>query len=184
MLYLDNATAAGPDDVGEMLILSQRISQTVEALVDRKGRPCAGRKLRGRSRRRGLEVAAPDRLAILNAGPGGSFASSHRSDRRAGSGADAREGRGEIDWNRRVLIGHGQGAPDLNAPSVAVARLGAERAAKLDAYRNALESLKGCSCSPAAASDAAAGRRKADRPGGGDAERREADQTATSRTAA
>jgi hypothetical protein len=53
------------------------------------------------------------------------------------------QGRGEIDWNRRVLIGHGQGAPDLNAPSVAVARLGAERAAKLDAYRNALESLKG-----------------------------------------
>ncbi len=53
------------------------------------------------------------------------------------------QAKGEIDWNRRVLVGHGQGAPDLNAPSVAVARLGAERAAKLDAYRNALESLKG-----------------------------------------
>src|SRR4051794_21951016 len=53
------------------------------------------------------------------------------------------EGKGEIDWSRRVLIGHGQGAPDLNAPSVAVARLGAERAAKVDAYRNALEALKG-----------------------------------------
>ncbi len=53
------------------------------------------------------------------------------------------QSKGEIDWNRRVLVGHGQGAPDLNAPSVAVARLGAERAAKLDAYRNALESLKG-----------------------------------------
>ncbi|MGZ6143222.1 MAG: hypothetical protein ACXWLM_07775, partial [Myxococcales bacterium] len=53
------------------------------------------------------------------------------------------QSKGEIDWNRRVLIGHGQGAPDLNAPSVAVARLGAERAAKLDAYRNALETLKG-----------------------------------------
>ena len=51
--------------------------------------------------------------------------------------------KGEIDWNRRVLVGHGQGAPDLNAPSVAVARLGAERAAKVDAYRNALESLSG-----------------------------------------
>jgi hypothetical protein len=55
----------------------------------------------------------------------------------------AQAGKGEIDWNRRVLVGHGQGAPDLNAPSVAVARLGAERAAKLDAYRNALEVLKG-----------------------------------------
>ncbi len=53
------------------------------------------------------------------------------------------QAKGEIDWNRRVLVGHGQGAPDLNAPSVAVARLGAERAAKLDASRNALESLQG-----------------------------------------
>ena len=51
--------------------------------------------------------------------------------------------KGDVDWSRRVLIGHGQGAPDLNAPSIAVARLGAERAAKLDAYRNALETLKG-----------------------------------------
>src|SRR2546426_10937179 len=51
--------------------------------------------------------------------------------------------KGGIDWNRRVLVGHGQGAPDLNAPSVAVARLGAERAARLDAHRNALELLKG-----------------------------------------
>jgi len=57
--------------------------------------------------------------------------------------AFAQAGKGEIDWSRRVLVGHGQGAPDLNAPSVAVARLGAERAAKLDAYRNALETLKG-----------------------------------------
>jgi hypothetical protein len=53
------------------------------------------------------------------------------------------QAKGEIDWNRRVLVGHGQGAPDLTAASVAVARLGAERAAKVDAYRNALESLKG-----------------------------------------
>ena len=53
------------------------------------------------------------------------------------------QSKGEIDWSRRVLVGHGQGAPDLNAPSIAVARLGAERAAKLDAYRNALEILKG-----------------------------------------
>ena len=38
------------------------------------------------------------------------------------------QSKGEIDWSRRVLVGHGQGAPDLNAPSIAVARLGAERA--------------------------------------------------------
>ena len=30
---------------------------------------------------------------------------------------------GEIDWQRRVLKATGQGAPDLNAPSIAVARL-------------------------------------------------------------
>ncbi len=52
-------------------------------------------------------------------------------------------GKGELDWSRRVLVGHGQGAPDLNAASIAVARLGAERAAKLDAFRNALETLQG-----------------------------------------
>jgi hypothetical protein len=60
----------------------------------------------------------------------------------AAASAFAQE-KGEIDWNRRVLVGHGQGAPDQGAPSVAAARLGAERAAKLDAYRNALESLQG-----------------------------------------
>ena len=61
----------------------------------------------------------------------------------AAAPAFAQSGKGEIDWARRVLVGHGQGAPDLNAPSIAVARLGAERAAKLDAYRNALETLRG-----------------------------------------
>lgn len=50
---------------------------------------------------------------------------------------------GEIDWDRRVIKARGQGAPDLNAPTVAVARLGAERAAKADALRNLLETLKG-----------------------------------------
>jgi len=42
-----------------------------------------------------------------------------------------------------VLKATGQGAPDLNAPSIAVARLGAERAALAMAQRNALETLKG-----------------------------------------
>ena len=50
---------------------------------------------------------------------------------------------GEIDWSRRVIKAKGQGAPDLNAPSISVARLGAERAAKADAMRNLLETLKG-----------------------------------------
>src|SRR2546430_11992985 len=50
---------------------------------------------------------------------------------------------GEIDWQRRVLKATGQGAPDLNAPSIAVARLGAERTALSTAQRNALETLQG-----------------------------------------
>jgi len=50
---------------------------------------------------------------------------------------------GEIDWQRRVLKATGQGVPDLNAPSIAVARLGAERTAMTIAQRNALETLKG-----------------------------------------
>ncbi len=51
--------------------------------------------------------------------------------------------KGEIDWSRRVIKARGQGAPDLSAPSISVARLGAERAAKADAMRNLLELLKG-----------------------------------------
>jgi hypothetical protein len=59
---------------------------------------------------------------------------------RGGAGAP-----GEIDWQRRVLRASGQGAPDLNAPSIAVARLGAERAALASAQSNALETLQGSS---------------------------------------
>ena len=37
MLYLDNGhKKQAPTDMGEMLILTQRIGQTVEALVERK----------------------------------------------------------------------------------------------------------------------------------------------------
>jgi hypothetical protein len=50
---------------------------------------------------------------------------------------------GGIDWQRRVVTATGQGAPDLNAPSIAVARLAAERAAIAAAQRNALETLSG-----------------------------------------
>ena len=41
-----------------------------------------------------------------------------------------------------MLQATGQGAPDLNAPSIVVARLGAEKAALAMAQRNALETLK------------------------------------------
>ena len=55
----------------------------------------------------------------------------------------AEETKKGIDWEAGVIRATGSGAPDLNAPNIAVARLGAERAAKLDAMRNILEVLKG-----------------------------------------
>jgi hypothetical protein len=48
---------------------------------------------------------------------------------------------GQIDWGMRVLRGTGVGAPDLNAPSIAVARLSAERAATAAAQRSLLDAL-------------------------------------------
>jgi hypothetical protein len=48
-----------------------------------------------------------------------------------------------VDWQKRVIIARGQGAPDLAASSPAAARIGAERAAQVDAFRNILETLKG-----------------------------------------
>jgi hypothetical protein len=48
-----------------------------------------------------------------------------------------------IDWDKRIVTAHGQGAPDLNAANPASARIGAERAAEVDAFRNLLEALKG-----------------------------------------
>jgi hypothetical protein len=53
----------------------------------------------------------------------------------------AEEGAG-IDWQRGVIQAMGKGAPDLNAPSIAVARAAAERAALAAAQRNALRILE------------------------------------------
>ncbi|MEK7851281.1 MAG: LPP20 family lipoprotein [Deltaproteobacteria bacterium] len=52
-------------------------------------------------------------------------------------------GTGEVNWSANVIRAVGSGAPSPDAPNVAVARLGAERAAKLDAMRNMLETVKG-----------------------------------------
>jgi hypothetical protein len=52
-------------------------------------------------------------------------------------------GHGKIDWTNKSITATGSGAPDLKAPNVAVARLGAERVAKMDALRNILETVKG-----------------------------------------
>lgn len=52
-------------------------------------------------------------------------------------------GKGEIRWNERVIRASGSGAPNADAPNVAVARITAERTAEMDARRNILEVLKG-----------------------------------------
>ncbi len=48
-----------------------------------------------------------------------------------------------VNWQGQVLFATGSGAPDMKAQNPAQARLGAERAAKLDAFRNLLEQAKG-----------------------------------------
>jgi hypothetical protein len=50
---------------------------------------------------------------------------------------------GKVNWSKKIIVVTGSGAPNLKSKSPSQARLGAERAAKLDAYRNALEVVKG-----------------------------------------
>lgn len=52
-------------------------------------------------------------------------------------------GHGQINWSDKTITATGSGAPNLNSANAAQARLGAERAAKLDAWRNILEAVKG-----------------------------------------
>jgi hypothetical protein len=52
---------------------------------------------------------------------------------------------GEVNWTDQVIRAKGYGAPNPDAPNIAAARLGAQRAAKVDALRNVLEVIKGVS---------------------------------------
>jgi hypothetical protein len=61
----------------------------------------------------------------------------------ASSAVTENVGKGQIDWTKRTVSATGNGAPSLNAANAAAARLEAERAAKLDAFRNLLEAVRG-----------------------------------------
>ncbi|MBI5495408.1 MAG: LPP20 family lipoprotein [Deltaproteobacteria bacterium] len=69
------------------------------------------------------------------------MAAAHAAE--AGSGAVQKIGHGEINWTDQYVVATGSGAPPPGAVNVAQARLAAERAAKMDAFRNILEVLKG-----------------------------------------
>src|SRR3954468_3625312 len=52
---------------------------------------------------------------------------------------------GAVDWTNHTIKCKGNGSPPANAANISQARLMAERAAKLDAMRNVIETLKGVS---------------------------------------
>lgn len=54
---------------------------------------------------------------------------------------------GEVNWSGQIIKATGSGAPDMKATNPAQARLGAETAAKLDAFRNLLSQVKGINIS-------------------------------------
>jgi hypothetical protein len=59
--------------------------------------------------------------------------------------ADPKAPQPGVNWAGQVVKATGQGAPDLKAQNPAQARLGAERAALTDAFRNLLAQVKGVS---------------------------------------
>ena len=50
---------------------------------------------------------------------------------------------GEINWSKKTVTATGSGVANLKDGNVAQARLMAERAAKIDALRNIIETLQG-----------------------------------------
>jgi hypothetical protein len=70
----------------------------------------------------------------------GAFAQANKDAPSAKSDKKATAG---VNWEGQVVKATGSGAPDMRASSPAQARLGAERAAQMDALRNLLGQVKG-----------------------------------------
>ena len=81
-------------------------------------------------------------LAALPAAAQGAKASPQAAPAAQSDAVVQKVGHGEINWSKKVVTATGSGAAKLSG-SVAAARLGAERAAKLDALRNILETIQG-----------------------------------------
>jgi hypothetical protein len=72
--------------------------------------------------------------------PLASYAGESRDSKAVAQAPKAQPG---VNWEGQTLKATGSGAPDLKASTPAQARLGAETAAKLDAFRNLLAQAKG-----------------------------------------
>lgn len=70
-------------------------------------------------------------------------ASLHAEDAAAPDAVVQKLAHGEINWSNKTITATGSGAPTNKDEPIAVKRLAAERAAKLDALRNILETLQG-----------------------------------------
>ncbi|HVE82313.1 MAG TPA: hypothetical protein VND93_05675 [Myxococcales bacterium] len=80
-------------------------------------------------------------LAVLL--PLGVLAAESKDSKPAAPAPQAPKAQPGVNWEGQVLKATGSGAPDLKASTPAQARLGAETAAKLDAFRNLLAQAKG-----------------------------------------
>ncbi|MFL5320250.1 MAG: LPP20 family lipoprotein [Myxococcaceae bacterium] len=65
------------------------------------------------------------------------------ADKAAADKSAEKKSEAGVNWSGQVIKATGSGAPDMKASSPAQARLGAEMAAKMDAFRNLLSQVKG-----------------------------------------
>ena len=90
-----------------------------------------------------LDKLPPEILSQLKQPAAG--AAPKNSGKETGASPPKQDGNGTIDWSRRVIQARGQGLPEMNSTTTATARMGTERAAKLDAISQLLKALQAAS---------------------------------------